>query len=244
MKKPYTHFDLPKQHLVGQHYVPARARQSDEIERRRSLPTGTILLEQQRDGLAIASHLVEHVEEYPDLKFASDMLAASGINSGWYSYAQQADVMRRRLILPELAIDATDWRETRGGLMTKVREGLAHAAELGTAYASAKANHHETKRQATLLGRQMGNVSLQLACVRLGNAPLALQAFEVQSAARDEALATLDLSRSIASEVGVNPSLAQLADADSPLSVYWRRHAPNGAFDALEQAREEHNYAA
>jgi hypothetical protein len=38
--------------------------------------------------------------------------------------------------------------------------------------------------------------------------------------------------------VGSNPTLAQLSDKDSPLSVYWRRNANDLAYDALEQAYE------
>ena len=39
------------------------------------------------------------------------------------------------------------------------------------------------------------------------------------------ALELLDISKSMYKEVGANPTLAQLADKDSPLSVFWRRHA-------------------
>lgn len=48
----------------------------------------------------------------------------------------------------------------------------------------------------------------------------------------------MESARERAAEIGVNPSLAQLGDVDSPLSVYWRRHAPNGAFDAYMEALE------
>jgi hypothetical protein len=39
--------------------------------------------------------------------------------------------------------------------------------------------------------------------------------------------------------IGTHPSLAQLSDPDSDLSVFWRRQAPNGAYEALEWAHEE-----
>jgi hypothetical protein len=244
MKKPFTHFDLPKQHLVGEHYVPARARRTDEIERRRSLPSGTVLLEQQRDGLAIASHVVEHVEEDRDIQYISDMLAASALNASWYGFAQHAPVMRRRLYLPELANDETEWRETRSGLLTKVRRSLAETAELASIVASARASGYETKRRLFELGRQLGNTALGAGCMPIGGATYGLSAYEAQVAARDQSLSIVERSRALTSEVGVNVSIAQLADRDSPLSVYTRRTAPDGVYMALEQAVEELDYAA
>jgi len=244
MKTPYKNFDLPKQHLIGEHYVPARARHTDEIDRRRSLPRGTVLLEQQQRGLAIVGHVLDHVEDEADVRFATEMAAISGLNAGWYSYGQQAPVMRRRLELPELADDTYDWRETRVGLMIKVREGLAHASELATVLTQATPEHRSFKRYTFNFGKQIGNVSLKLANVGLGNAPLSMNAFDVQSAVREESLVVLDRARTIAGTIGINPSIAQLADPDSPLAVYWRRSAPNGAFEAFEQATEEVRHAA
>lgn len=239
MKKPYKHFDLPTYHLSGEHYVPARARHSGEIERRRMQPTGTVLLEQQRGGLAIASDVVNQLEEDEDLRFAGDMLAAGGLNASWYSFAQGAEVMRRRLYLPELADDETEWRETREGLLEKVRTNLAQAADLAWVLADAGREGLRTERTKTSLGRTMGSVSLGLASVRLGDAPETVSAFQIQAGVRRVSLDALDRSRTISSEVGMNPSIAQLADPDSPLSVYWRRNAPNGAHEAFVKAQEE-----
>ncbi len=238
MKKPVTHFDLPKQHLIGQHYVPARARRSSEIERRHSLPSGTVLLEQQRDGAAITRHITERIEDDRDFAYVSDMLAASALNASWYGFARHAPVMRR-LYLPELADDETEWRETRAGLLVKVRQGLAETAELASAVTAARVGGYETKRQAFELGRTLGNNALRLACIPIGNATYGLSAYEAQLAARDQSLVVVERSRELTGEVGVNVSIAQLADRDSPLSVYVRRTAPDGVYNALEEAIEE-----
>lgn len=239
MNKPVKHFDLPKQHLIGEHYVPARARQSDEIERRRSLPRGTVLLEQQRDGLAIARHIVERVDEAPDLQYVSRMLAASAFNTSWYAFAQHAPVMRRRLYLPELASEDSEEHQTRAGLLRQAREDLALSAAAAAALAFAKAGRHETKRQSFELGRQLGNVGLELACIPVAGATYGLSPIQAQLAARERGLESLEHSRSIAGEVGVNVSVAQLADQDSPLSVFIRRTAPDNVFNAFEEAAEE-----
>ncbi len=243
-KQPYNIFDLPTRHLTDQHYVPPKARRSDEIERRHNLPSGTVLAEQQRDGLAVASHILDHVESAEDVDFATSMVAVSGMNTSWYSYGRGADVMRRRLELPTLATEDDDWRETREGLFIKAKKGLVHAAELANIYVRSTIDRAPTVRAKRFIGRHMGNVSLQLACVRLGNAPLSLSAFDTQVIARDQSLETLELSRIIGQQIGSHPSIAQFADPDSPTAIYWRRHAPNGAYDAYERAITEVRDAA
>ena len=59
-----------------------------------------------------------------------------------------------------------------------------------------------------------------------------------QYLARRGAMELLEESRTLHNHVDSNPTLAQLADNDSPLSVYWRRNADDMAYEALEQAIE------
>ena len=238
MKQPVKHFDLPKQHLIGEHYVPARARKSDEIERRRSLRPGTLLLEQQRDGLAIARHMIERAEERPDVQYLSAMLAAAAFNSSWYGFARQAPVMRRRLHLPQIVSETHDHRTTRSGLLEQVRNHTAATAEMASAYVFAHAGGYDTLRQSIELGRQMGNIGLELAAVPIVSSTYGLNPIKTQLAVRERGLEVLDDARALASEIGVNVSLAQLADADTDLSVHIRRTAPNGVHDSFEEATE------
>lgn len=240
MNRPYRNFDLPKQHLDERHYVPERARTSTEIERRHSLPSGTILAEHQRDGLHIASQIMQMVEQPEDIAFARDVIAMSGINTSWYSYAANSPVMRRRLNLPMLADEEAEWRETRSGLLTKAQRGLVEAATVAEALANTKAERRSTLRQQQILGRQLGNVSLQLACMELGSIADSYSSFDVQNFAREQSLETLEKARIFGDQVGSHPSLAQLADPNSDLAVYWRRNAPNGAFEAYEEALEDY----
>lgn len=240
MNKPYRNFDLPKQHLDDRHYVPERARTSTEIQRRRALPNGTILAEHQRDGLHIASQIMQRVEQPEDITFARDVIAMSGLNASWYSYAAHSPVMRRRLNLPVLADEETEWRETRSGLLTKAQQGLVEAATIAEALASTKAERRSTLRQQQILGRQLGGVSLQLACIEVGSVADSYSSFDVQNLAREQSLEALEKARIFGDQVGSHPSMAQLADPNSDLAVYWRRNAPNGAFEAYEEAIEDY----
>lgn len=239
MKRSYSHFDLPTLHYGGpEHYVPPRTRDADERARRHSLPPGTLLAEQQYAGLRVAEGIMAHDLDEDDMAFASLLLAASELNSSWYSFARDHanEVMRRRLELPRLVDEETTLRETREGLLHKTRAGLATAAQWAGVLAEATAENTRHAKLPVLTGRTMGNSSLQLACVTIGNVPYGISAFEVQARARQQGLEALALSRRTVAEVGVLPSVAQLADVDSPLSVFWRRHAPDGAYDALEAA--------
>lgn len=240
MNKPYRNFDLPKQHLDDRHYVPERARSMTEIERRRSLPSGTLLAEHQRDGLSIAHQIMRSVEQPEDVAFAGTLIAMSGLNAGWYNYAAHSPVMRRRLNLPTLADEESDWRESRSGLLTKAQQGLVEAATIAEALVATKVERRSTARHQQQLGRQLGNVSLQLACAEVGTVADSYSPFDVQNLAREASLTMLEQARVFGDQVGSHPSVAQLADPNSDLAVYWRRNAPNGAFEAYEEAIEDY----
>lgn len=244
-KRRYTDFDLPTNHLPGnQHFIPPKARDSDEIARRRELRPGTLLAEYQVRGLGMAAIILENVQEVEDVKFASKVLAVSGINSAWYSFARgyEHQVMRRRLKLPVLATDNGEAELSVAEFLPNSHEALQKAAleahMLVGANQNLPAKIEQYKKQ---IGRSLGGVSLALACLA---SPEGLQeatqsdGFEAQNFARRRGLWALHHSRTLATQLGSYPSIAGLADRDSDLSVYWRRNAPDGALEAYEQALE------
>lgn len=237
-KLPFSNFDLPRQHLGGEgHYIPPRARDKDEIARRRSLPSGILLLEQQRRGLEIAGSILTLVKEDEDIKFTAKMIGMAALNTGWYAFAQNApDVMRRRLLLPKLADHETDWRQTAEGLQIEAVNGIHEVHDI----AALMIDRHEAKTRGraipTALGRRIGNVSLQFGAIHHNATNVAGTAFEVQKHVRDTSLDILESTREFGIKTGSHPSIAQLADPDSPLAVHWRRTAPDGAYEAYETA--------
>jgi len=238
-KEPYTDFDLPTKFLPNQHYIPPRTRDSAEAERRHELPTGTLRLEQQQKGLVIANAVLGLVEQPEDISFITDILSISTIDSAWYGFGQHAPVMRRRLKLPTLAIEGSDWRQNGPGQFEHARQGLFHAVSLAEVVTATHTNRQPTRKVAEKLGRHLGNVSLDLACIDIANLSSSLDAFDVQAQARERSLDLIARSSFMAGRIGTNLSLAQLANPDSDLSVYYRRNAPDGAYTALEQAYEE-----
>jgi len=238
MKHPYKHFDLPTEHLRGEHYVPARARDEDEIARRRTLLPGALLAEQQAKGLRVIMGILEHVQEEPDVQFASELLSATGINTSWYALARDALVMRRRLYLPQLADDTLDFRLSPAGVRDEAYGGIVEAGVFADLYRDEHYEGAPLKRTRQAFGRAIGNASLGLGCLELGSAHLRMNAFDAQLAARQQGQRAIERARQLELQLGAAPSLAQLADVDSPLAVYWRRVAPNGAYQAYEEAIE------
>lgn len=238
-KLPYTHFDLPRQHLIGaEHYLPARTRDSDEAERRRRLPAGTVLAEQQARGLKVAHRILESVHDHRDIAFTSQLVASAAINSSWYTFAKDApDVMRRRLYLPKMADHETDWRQSHEGLRQVTLDSLATTAVAATVLAEGSAHNRVTDAQLRSFGRNFGSTALKLALLGSPGVPTG-HAFEVQRQVRHTALDSLEQARQSSQALGSHASIAQLADPDSPLAVYFRREAPNGAFQAYEAATE------
>lgn len=237
-KQPYSNFDLPRQHLdIEGHYAPPKARDQDEIDRRRQLRPGSLLKEQQVKGIAVARRILERVAVGENTSFTTQTLGMAAINTSWYIFGKDApDVMRRRLILPKIADHETDERITPTALRHATLDGLQHAQYQAFVVADSHKEGLLTSRLSRSFGRHVGNVSLQLALMGDGQHMITGSAFEVQEEARRRALDLLDDSRQFGGRLEAHPSLVQLADPDSPLGVYWRREAPNGAYEAYEAA--------
>jgi hypothetical protein len=183
--------------------------------------------------------MLERAEDKPNVQFASSVLAASALNTAWYSFARGSNVMRRRLRLPVLPVATLETHlETPNLKMEAVGEfkeaalaakGILHAIE---------ARSPKLEARKALVGRMVGRASLTLASAQLGETPFYTTPFVAQTKAREQGLIALDRARSMTEEIGTPPSLAQLPDPDSDLSVYIRRAAPDGVYQAFEEAVE------
>lgn len=240
MNKPRTHFDLTREHLSERgHYIPPKARDAEEIARRRSLPAGTLIAEQQARGLEIAHDILASVEPGEDMLFTTRMLGMAALNSSWYMFGQDAsDVMRRRLWLPKMADDDTGYRQSAAELRTTTIDSLDGAHSMAQEFATWLAERRATERRKKQLGRHLGNTSLHLAVLGDGRTVIGGDAFDVQDEVRERSLELLRFARQFGIDAQTHLSVAQLADADSPLGVHWRHEAPDGAYEAYQEALE------
>lgn len=229
MKQPYSHFDLPRQHLGQEgHYVPPKARDAKEIARRRTLPPGTVLAEQQAKGVVIAHKLLERTEVGADMRYATHILGMLTINSSWYLFAKDApDVMRRRLLLPRIARYETDTRISPAEQREKTLGGLALAAEMATDFADRYAKQKLSVSRAHQFARHLGNVSLDIAVLGDGQTTIGGNDFDVQKHVRSQALDLLEYAREAGVATGTHPSVAQLPDQYSPASIEIHTHGPD-----------------
>jgi hypothetical protein len=197
------------------------------------------MAEMQQRGIHIARLMLEQSINKEDILFLTKTLAAAAINTAWYNYAAGAkNVMRRTLTLP--SYELMDGEIAKPLLIDHAAQKMGfaehHAANLVT-------DGHERRRlyvkHKKIIGLTLGNTALELANVPFAEELGYSEDPKLQkSIVRHSALQMLEDSRTLYKQVGSNPTLAQLSDNDSPLSVYWRRNAPDTAYEALEQAIE------
>jgi hypothetical protein len=243
--KTFKKFDLPVKHLEGEgeHYVPPKARDPQEIERRHQLMPGLLMAEMQAKGIKIARCILEQMQDEEDALFATKTLGAAALNTAWYSFAQGAkDVMRRQLTLPPYDEYGEDV-----DMALIVDDAVYQLSEAEKVADSMVKEGHE-KRRLYVIRKKVIGVKLGDAALTLGSAAYANLIAQIpddpeyqQKLARRSALELLEQSRTLYKQADSNPTLAQLADKDSPLSVYWRRTANDWAYNALESAVEATN---
>jgi hypothetical protein len=250
-QRPPRDFDLPTKHLELRpsglyfarkgHYVPPKSRDSTEIDRLHSLPRGTKLAELQLKGVQVMRSIFENLEIGDEsLGFATKLLSASGLNTAWYGFAQNSSVMRRRLKLPKF--DHEDPEQRPSGLMIRgeIVGSLGTAAIYGQLVIDSLKIPRKNEQARTDLGRKIGNISLAASCLSVGDffgyETEHMSPFAIQHQARLLGFKSLSDARTLGDAIGVAPSIAQLADPDSPLAVFWRSEAPKRAYNAYDNA--------
>lgn len=256
-KRIHRHFDLPvglhesarlhEDLLRKKHFIPPKSRDKEEIARRRALAKiapGILTAEFQYRGLAMAHIIMNRLEEKPALDFTGQTLAPAALNTAWYSFARGAEVMRRRLQLPLLATENVEDRPSALMLQYDSSYYFKQSAEEGLHLIDALLGHSRaTKDYHRKVAQNVGHAGLITTCISLGDQigyeMGGVSDFDVQAVARQRGLRALERAQTMHTILGVPPSIAQLADPDSPLSVYWRREAPcQEAVDVFSEAYE------
>lgn len=205
-------------------YVPRPARNPHEINRRRSRPTGTLILEQQQQGLALIAVGANQLQTPEEVAEWAAYGAAACIGSGPYMF--NGNVMNRYVALPMLATERIEDRPDSAELHERAIAKLARAAELAGKTLIA----HEQrvpkslfKRLTLVTGKATVEAALELACVPLGDHTSDpgnyLSDKDVQYLVRERCLDLIHATNTLGVELGTYPSAAQLTDPISPLAV-------------------------
>lgn len=203
----YRDFDLPTRHLGADNHFQPLDESVDHTSR----------------GLAIAIQVLTVLQEQENIKFATRLLGAAAFNSAWYAYAQNADVMRRRLKLPVLTAQPRPSKLELIDKATKKFEVATYPAS--TLFSRTGLNLSNERRVRRSLGENIGNAALALAGAEVAEAAAALEINEVQTVVRASAEKTKYNSANLHLRVGEHPCLEALAYEDSLTSRYWRDQA-------------------
>ena len=231
--KPFSQFEIPRMHLPAEpthrHYKPAPALEKTEIERRKKLPYGTLLAEQQHHSIQVARQVLEVVGQtgsLTSLEKASDQIAAALFNSTFYLDAGRAVGVMRRVYelkhnesrpLPAIQTDFVD----------EAVESLTVAEVISERLVISRAKKHAcTPVYEKRLAHQFANAFMSLSCVAVAEDFNDLfdddsrDLSAIQNLTREACLVTEARSKTLDGRV-VYPSIAQLADKASPEAEYW-----------------------
>jgi len=230
---------MPVEHLDALlHDVLPKSQDPERIAYLKRMPAGTANAEAQFFGHGVAYGVLNTVTDPEAISYAVDILAPAAFNTAWYNGAQAAgmEVQRRRLKLPRF--DLPHGNQLPSDFWQLGRQ--AFGGSLKVADTIVRATHNQDRRlnqYKKLYMRQLGNAALELVGSQLDPKLIAeASAFDAQLWARMQSLRLLDTARNLGEVIGRHPSLKQLADPDSYLSVHVRRTAPRVAKQAFTDA--------
>lgn len=213
-------------------FVPYKARYDHEIERRKRLPPGSLVLEAQARGLEIMTAGLRQMQTVEEVQEWADCVAIAGI--GTSPYLLGGNVMHRYIPLPMLAAHTPEARPSSEELWEATVHRLQKAhlmAEYLTTAHRMRLSPSKENALALKTGKMIAQASLSLAAIPLGNITADpgnyLGNKEVQMMVRQTAMRTVQQAGSVALEIGAFPSAAQLAEPLSPLGVEIQKAASN-----------------
>lgn len=248
----FKHLDLPTQHTNPElDYIVPPARDPEEIALRQSKPSGYLVArEQHRGALIVATMFKQEFADPASRRFTAQHAGAAAENTSHKSFSENAHllppqlgpVQRRVLKLPTLTAGRPEWRPDSAEIQRDTADHFTTAC--GEALKVMKCiefSSPRTMQSKVNFGRTVGKAGLYAACIELGDdlVGAAITDADVMLRVRQTCLESLSYARHIGSIVGSNVTLAQLANPDSDLSVYWRREAPNEAYQVFNEAAEE-----
>jgi hypothetical protein len=239
--QPFTTFDLSTSHFESEgHYVVPKTHSYFEALERREHAPGVLRRQAQTRGTAFAAQILWNLWDEPEEQaFVSGVIGEAAFNSAAYEHAATKEVMRRNLALPVLVDGETV--QDAVSLINGAAEALSNAAQVSGRLEVSCDRYSKTAPSLRRgYGRTVGAASLMLACAPIADRLLNAGYDECQTSelARQACIELSINAKSSREKLGVYSSLAQFADSDSPLNIYFRRNAPVIARDAYNAARD------
>lgn len=205
-------------------YVPRPARNAHEISRRRSRRSGSLILEEQQQGIALITLGANQLGSAKEVSEWAEFGSAACIGSGPYMF--NGNIMNRYVALPMLGAENMVDRPDSAELHERAISKLVRAAELAGKMLVAHEQRVPKKtsvRLALMTGKATVEAALELACVPLGDFTADpgnyLSNTDVQHLVRQRCMDLVQATNTLGVELGTYPSAAQLTDPISPLAV-------------------------
>jgi hypothetical protein len=186
---------------------------------------GIVIAWQQKVGVAAAERTFQEItnaQAVEDVTDAANLLAMTTMGTAYHTFAQhQSDeVMFRRIKLPRMWDAETEHRTTQEELIDRAQTGLAQAAELASVIEEMVHGGRSPElvsRRNLMLGRSLATTGVTLAVIKDRVAYLHLYEAGMHESAMQAAHGAYEASLDLTNQLGVRPTLAQLADDRSPL---------------------------
>lgn len=224
-------------------YTTYPAHDADIIAKRRAHP-GTLVADQELRGIAIFEALTpERFDTSAEQRAASEIREHTGIGSGHYGLTNDTtmySVLRLGSVATggrthdsELHHFSPEEYQARMHKFAEIAGMLActrlEVLRLGT-------DPDRARRLSRHVGRGLASAALYSRAHDMPGRFTHLHPVDVQLMVRDTSIELLDEVAERGREDGALPSVAQLAEPDSPVAVRIRRHAPTAVIRAYEQA--------
>lgn len=232
-------YELSTLRRTGEHYIPRRSHGPVEIERRRAQGgKGVLILEQQQRGIEVASNWLSSIEDPNQRARLAKIMGGAMLFSAGYVFDGDSRLRMRHITKLPLVAEHDGWRETTEGYDAKSYASLETAALATEELLVARRNEFVLPRHFMDAARAVGNAGLRLALLSPrscseNDRPKDLQLMVLESA-RDMHNAAIELGE----KLGTPPSIAQLADRLSPLSVELQRTEPDELIGGYHAAYE------
>lgn len=220
--------------------VPAKAHEAGEVQRRKAERAGVLVLRHEQAGLQTMRHQVGQLAvngTAKDIGFTTRTFAMALANSAHLSHGRGRPVMATPHELLRLLND--DYVELSGEMVlaefgSLLDGAIATSGDLIDARRFGLPQEQDYRKQ---VGRQLGKAASYANCVLLADQLSGCSQKQQQKAIRDDCMDMLASARSFDKTIGSAPTVAQLANPLSQLSVYMHDEAPAGAYEALMAAQ-------
>jgi hypothetical protein len=232
--------DLPVVHLGPEgHYSTPKADDPEIITFRRRNPGVAKFMAVSVGANVARSICIECADELPTALAAREVLLPATINSLWYEFAEGEQMNRRALPY----YDLWNTSDTSDVCTTSAAENLGDAATSLKTMNLFMSGSTGREQKRLYVARRLKDAVQALVAVSVADTiqadPGRYTEQRVGEILRSETNAALGVSRTMWRDIGTHPSLHQLANRDSDLSVHIRRKSPSEVRQAMTAAQDK-----